>query len=206
MWKVNVSNTYEHEHNSIIYYAVVGDIFYSTVTHQCVFFLDFVMLKCILENDANWELKYKGKSRHTILSKCFFMVVIFSMVVDLQCSVNFYCTAKWHSHSYMIYYDESENLLIDIEIVHLWRATYRLHLDSLIPIKTYYKKTSMMFFQNTKIFSTSFFIFSLKIKLIYISICTDHLVINIPKYVSKLYYNFKFHVIKSSKCSKNLLD
>ena len=30
----------------------------------------------------------------------FFMTFIFSIIVDLQCSVNFYCTEKWPSHTY----------------------------------------------------------------------------------------------------------
>ena len=30
----------------------------------------------------------------------FFMIFIFSIIVDLQCSVNFYCTAKWPHHTY----------------------------------------------------------------------------------------------------------
>ena len=31
-----------------------------------------------------------------------FMIFIFSIVVSLQCSVSFYCTAKWPSHTYII--------------------------------------------------------------------------------------------------------
>ena len=30
-----------------------------------------------------------------------FMIFIFSVIVDLWCSVNFYCTAKWFSHIYI---------------------------------------------------------------------------------------------------------
>ena len=31
----------------------------------------------------------------------YFMIFIFSVIVDLQCSVNFYCTAKGPSHAYI---------------------------------------------------------------------------------------------------------
>ena len=35
------------------------------------------------------------------LLKYFFMIFIFSIIVDLQCSVNFYPTAQWPSHTYI---------------------------------------------------------------------------------------------------------
>ena len=35
----------------------------------------------------------------------YFMIFNFSVVFDLQCSVNFYCTAKWPSHTYIYIYN-----------------------------------------------------------------------------------------------------
>ena len=42
----------------------------------------------------------QGDTGDSILFFKYFKIFIFSIVVDLQCSVNFYCTAKWPSHTH----------------------------------------------------------------------------------------------------------
>ena len=56
-----------------------------------------------------WVPKYSQPSQHLLF---YFIFYDFSIIVNLQCSVNYYCTAKWLSHIYI--YSFSDITLHDI--------------------------------------------------------------------------------------------
>ena len=46
----------------------------------------------------SWSRKYIWLGKNIPVS--YFMIFIFSIIVGLQCSVNFYCIAKWPGHTH----------------------------------------------------------------------------------------------------------
>ena len=72
---------------------------------RCVTELE-VMLGGNSVPNAAWGKERKGSMEKAALEMRFFVVVVFkifvfSIIVDLQCSVNFWCTAKGPSHREM---------------------------------------------------------------------------------------------------------
>ena len=62
----------------------------------------FYFLLFFLSNYLDMEDLCKYGYRHIFI--LFFMMFIFSIRVDLQCSVNFYCTAKGPSYIYIFFF------------------------------------------------------------------------------------------------------
>ena len=76
---------------------------YKNTHHYWIFYVRFPFVQFITYSTA-----FVFIINHIIL----WLYLFFSIIVDLQDSVNLYCTAKWHSHTYIYIYIHSFSHII----------------------------------------------------------------------------------------------